>query len=109
LTGEDEAMKVQNMLTSAPRLNSTIQLPSVADRMKETSTSFEEVLKDSIASVNDLQAQAGRAVDKLVAGETTDLHEVMIAVEKARTSFDLLMEVRNKAVDTYRELMRMQV
>lgn len=102
-------MKVQSMLTSAPRLNTSILPPSVAERMSATSASFSEVLSESIASVNNLQAQAGRAVDRIVAGEATDLHEVMIAVEKARTSFDLLMEVRNKAVDTYRELMRMQV
>ena len=45
----------------------------------------------------------------MVSGEATDLHEVMIAVEKARTSFDLLMEIRNKTIDVYREIMRMQV
>jgi flagellar hook-basal body complex protein FliE len=45
----------------------------------------------------------------MVTGEATDLHGVMVAVEKARTSFDLLMEVRNKTIDVYRELMRMQV
>jgi flagellar hook-basal body complex protein FliE len=44
-----------------------------------------------------------------VSGEAVDLHEVMIAAEKARTSFDLLMEIRNKTVEAYREIMRMQV
>jgi flagellar hook-basal body complex protein FliE len=45
----------------------------------------------------------------MVVGEEVDLHEVMIAVEKAKTSFDLLMEIRNKTIDAYREIMRMQV
>jgi len=45
----------------------------------------------------------------MVGGEAVDLHEVMVAVEKAKTSFDLLMEIRNKALDAYREIMRMQV
>jgi flagellar hook-basal body complex protein FliE len=48
-------------------------------------------------------------VERMVGGEAVDLHEVMIAVEKARTSFDLLMEIRNKTIEAYREIMRMQV
>jgi len=44
-----------------------------------------------------------------VKGEAVDLHDVMVAVEKAKTSFELLMEIRNKTVSAYQELMRMQV
>jgi flagellar hook-basal body complex protein FliE len=48
-------------------------------------------------------------MEKMVTGEASDLHDVMIAVEKARTSFDLLMEIRNKTMDMYREVMRMSI
>jgi flagellar hook-basal body complex protein FliE len=71
--------------------------------------SFGETLKQFVGDVNTAQQNAGTAVSRFVAGEQVDLHEVMIAAEKARTSFDLLMELRNKALDVYRELMRMQV
>ena len=77
--------------------------------MHETNTSFGETLQRAITDVNALQSEAGKAVDKMVVGEAVDLHEVMIAVEKAKTSFDLLMEIRNKTIEAYREIMRMQV
>ncbi len=48
-------------------------------------------------------------MNQMVVGQDVDLHDVMIAVEKAKTSFDLLMEVRNKTIDAYRELMRIQI
>lgn len=102
-------MKLQHILSSAPRVATGMQQPPALDKVGGSGQSFGDVLKDSIASVNELQSEAGQAMDSFVAGESTDLHDVMIAVEKARTSFDLLMEVRNKAIDTYRELMRMQV
>lgn len=75
----------------------------------KSTVAFADVLQDSIQSVNELQLEAGKQIDRMVAGESGSLHEVMIAVEKARTSFDLLMEIRNKMIDTYRELSRMQV
>ena len=77
--------------------------------IKDTNSSFGETLQKAITDVNSLQSEAGKAVEKMVGGEDVDLHEVMIAVEKARTSFDLLMEIRNKTIDAYREIMRMQV
>lgn len=47
--------------------------------------------------------------ERFIKGEAVDLHDVMIAAEKAKTSFQLLMEMRNKALDLYREAMRIQV
>lgn len=70
---------------------------------------FGTTLKRAMEDVHNLQMEAGTAVEKMVAGEDIDMHEVMIAVEKAKTSFDLLMEVRNKTLEAYRELVRMQV
>jgi flagellar hook-basal body complex protein FliE len=45
----------------------------------------------------------------MVAGEITDVHQVMVAVEEANTAFSLMMELRNKMLDAYQEVMRMQV
>jgi flagellar hook-basal body complex protein FliE len=71
--------------------------------------SFGDLLSKAIDQVNDLQIDAGDKVKKMVSGELDDLHEVMIAAEKAKTSFELLMEIRNKSLEAYREIMRMQV
>jgi flagellar hook-basal body complex protein FliE len=77
--------------------------------LKETNTSFSETLTQAVRDVNALQSEAGKAIERMVSGEATDMHEVMIAVEKAKTSFELLMEIRNKTIDAYKEIMRMQV
>ena len=102
-------MKIGQGLTLLPNIDGPAKGSQINRTLKETNDSFGAVLNKAITDVNSLQQEAGKAVDKMVTGETADLHEVMLAVEKARTSFDLLMEVRNKAIDVYRELMRMQV
>ncbi len=71
--------------------------------------SFSDTMSKFIKDVDQLQRDAGVEIEKLVTGEATNLHEVMVAVEKAGVSFDLLMEIRNKVLDAYREVMRMQV
>lgn len=71
--------------------------------------SFANFLKDAIQQVNDQQVAADQLTDKLVKGENVDLHQVMIAAQKAGISLQLAVEVRNKAVEAYQEMMRMQV
>ncbi len=102
-------MKIDNGFNLLTRLENISSADEMERNLKESNSSFGVTLRQTINDVNNLQNEAGKAVQKMVAGENIDLHEVMIAVEKARTSFDLLMEVRNKAVETYRELMRMQI
>jgi flagellar hook-basal body complex protein FliE len=71
--------------------------------------SFGEVLKDAISTVNELQRQSNQEIEKLMAGESQDLHTTVIAMQKADLSFQLMMQVRNKIVQAYQEIMRMQV
>ncbi|MBN6887160.1 flagellar hook-basal body complex protein FliE [Cytobacillus horneckiae] len=75
----------------------------------EVHTSFAEYLKNSIETVNDAQIKSDQMTEKLARGENVDLHDVMIASQKASVSVQLTMEVRNKAVEAYQEVMRMQV
>ena len=70
---------------------------------------FGSVLKDSIDNVNRLQQDADKAIDGLVKGENKNIHDTMIAVEKANLSFNLMIQVRNKILAAYEEIMRMQV
>ncbi len=62
-----------------------------------------------VSKVNELQAQSDSAIQGLATGESKGLHEVMIAMEKSSISFQFLSQVRNKAIDAYSEIMRMQV
>jgi flagellar hook-basal body complex protein FliE len=68
---------------------------------------FLDALKGAIGSVNDLHSQAAQAQDALLAGDPVELHEVMIKAEEAGLATDLLLEIRNKLVNAYNEIMRM--
>lgn len=75
----------------------------------EKAQSFGEVLKGSLAEVDRLQKEADAAIESLAAGEGKSVHETMIAMEQADVSFKLMMQVRNKIVEAYQEILRMQV
>lgn len=102
-------MKIHQSLALLPNVDSKVDSRKINRTLEETKESFGEMLSQAISDVNRLQNEAGKAVENMIKGEEVDIHSVMIAVEKARTSFDLLMEIRNKTLDMYRELMRMQV
>ena len=70
---------------------------------------FGEVLKDAIETVNELQRNSDNEIQKLMTGESQDLHATLIAVQKADLSFQMMMQVRNKIVAAYQEIMRIQV
>jgi len=70
---------------------------------------FVDSLKQVISETNDLQLQSGELAEKFASGEVENIHDVMVAAEKASVSFELVMEVRNKLVEAYREIMRMQI
>ena len=75
----------------------------------DTRPGFKEVMKEKIKNVNELQLQAHTAMEDLSTGKTSNLHETMIAMQKAEVSFKMLMQVRSKIVSAYQEIMRMQV
>jgi flagellar hook-basal body complex protein FliE len=72
-------------------------------------TSFQNTLEKFVNEVNSLQQNADTSTQKLMSGELQDVHQVMMAMEEANTSFQLMMEMRNKILEAYREVMRMQV
>ena len=71
--------------------------------------SFGQMLKGSLTRVNQLQNEADTSIDNLANGSQTDIHQTMIAVEKADVSFELLMQIRNKLIAAYDKIMRMPV
>lgn len=73
-------------------------------------TDFAQILQGSIDKVNQTQMQADQMAEKLAAGDTTqNLHEVMIALQTASVSFQEMVQVRNKLVTAYQDVMNMQV
>ena len=73
------------------------------------SEGFSKLLKEAVAEVNKLQIEAGEAISKLAVGEGEGIQETMIAMEKAGLSFKMMMQVRNKVLAAYQEIIRMQM
>lgn len=76
---------------------------------QEQGTSFKKTLSGFLDEVNDLQLKANESIENLATEKVKNVHEVMIAMAKAEVSFKFMMETRNKLVETYKEVMRMQV
>ena len=75
----------------------------------EAGASFSDLLSGVVKEANMDQTKADEAVKKLVSGENTDVHQVMLAMEQARLSLMMVVDVRNKMVEAYQELSRMPV
>ncbi len=71
--------------------------------------SFVELLKESIGEVNHLQQESGKAAEALITGKGGELHDVMIRMKESEVAFELVLAVRNKAIEAYQDVMRMQV
>ncbi len=80
-----------------------------ATQKQEARPGFADTLKQMVQQVDAMQKDAAEETQKFIAGEQGNLHQVMAAVEEARLGFELLLEVRNRLMESYQEIMRMQV
>ncbi|GAA7237123.1 flagellar hook-basal body complex protein FliE [Helicobacter pylori] len=86
-------------------------------KMEESGSTFKEqkggefskLLKQSINELNNTQEQSDKALADMATGQIKDLHQAAIAIGKAETSMKLMLEVRNKAISAYKELLRTQI
>lgn len=104
-------MNSVNNLSNLNNINKPVNLPGV-ENIKGNDVdkpSFEEFLENSIKDVNNLQIESDRQSTLLATGQAENVHDVTIAASKAKISLDLTMAVRNKVVEAYKEIMRMQV
>lgn len=89
-------------------IKNPLQLPKV-EIEKENQAGFSDVLKNALNQVNDLQVQS-RELDELLAmGKAESLHEVTVAAEKASIALQFTIEIKNKIIDAYKEITRMQI
>jgi flagellar hook-basal body complex protein FliE len=70
---------------------------------------FCDLLKQALQEVNQTSVQAEDEARNLMTGQSADMHSAMLAVQKADLSFQMMMAVRSKLIDAYREVMRMQM
>ncbi len=93
-----------NAIPAIPKIDST-QKSSASSSTQEITKSFEDMLNN----LNQSQQNSDNLVEQLARGEDVDLHTVMIALEENNVNFNVALGIRDKLVDAYREIMRMQV
>jgi len=98
---------IQGSLPITARAVPQISIP--AARPGPESGSFGELFRSSVEQVQGFQQSAHKQVEQFLSGETEDLHRVALATQQAELSFDLFLQVRNKVVQAYQEVMRMQI
>ncbi len=74
-----------------------------------TESQFLELLKEGIADVNKGMKESDKASMDLATGKSSNIHQTMLAVTKAELGFNMLVQLRNKAIEAYQDVMRMQV
>lgn len=75
----------------------------------ESQQKFADFLKDSLNGVMKTEAESNLLTTKMINGENVDIHQVMAAAQKSGVTMQLTLEVRNKAIEAYQEIMRMQM
>ncbi|MHA6251300.1 flagellar hook-basal body complex protein FliE [Oceanobacillus sp. CAU 1775] len=74
-----------------------------------TQSNFGEILKGTIENLNNVQNESDRMTNALASGNAQDLHQVMIAAQKASITLETTVQFQQKAIDAYNEIMRMQI
>ena len=90
---------------------STADLLKQKDSISKTGngTDFASSLKSAINDVNELQQDSEKSIADLATGQVKDLHQAALAIGKAETSMKLMLEIRNKALNAYKEISRTQL
>ncbi|TLD81991.1 flagellar hook-basal body complex protein FliE [Helicobacter sp. MIT 05-5293] len=80
-----------------------------ATQPKQEGLDFVKVLKDSVQEVNLEQQTSEKALADMASGQVKDLHQAAIAINRAENSMKVMLEVRNKAINAYKEILRTQI
>jgi len=93
----------------SPAAIRTIEPAAVAAADKPGGSAFSALFEQAVNQVNQYQRSADTAVERFLTGEDEDLHRVAMASQQAEISFELFLQMKNKAVQAYQEMMRLQV
>ncbi|MDP1785305.1 MAG: flagellar hook-basal body complex protein FliE [Sulfuricurvum sp.] len=80
-----------------------------AGPLNGSGTDFAQELKNALGNVNEMQVEGERSMSDIATGSVKDLHQAAIAIDKAEISMKLMLEVRNKALNAYKEITRTQM
>jgi flagellar hook-basal body complex protein FliE len=83
--------------------------PVAIDGQKKDGPNFGAILAQAVGHVVDLENQSQQKIDRFLRGEDQELHDLMLSTQRAGMAFDMLLQVRNKVVQAYQEVMRMQL
>jgi flagellar hook-basal body complex protein FliE len=83
--------------------------PALGQADRPASPGFREMLEGAVSQVERSRGEAARAVEQFLAGEGGELHTALLAVQKAELTLELFLEARNKILQGYQEIMRMQI
>jgi|SRR5271156_6012580 len=79
------------------------------DPAKAAPGGFQSILSEAMGSVEQFQQNSANSISKFLSGEDQEVHKVALATQQAELSFDLFLQVRNKVVSAYQEVMKMQM
>ncbi len=88
----------------------SVQAPALfAAGNQNSGSAFQSIFKSAVDTVDGTQKQANQAIEDFLSGNTEDVHSTVLATQRADLTFELFMQVRNKMISAYQEIMRMQV
>jgi flagellar hook-basal body complex protein FliE len=92
-------------ISSLSQIKTDVAAPPVSDG----GTSFKNVLNSAIGEVENARSDATKSVEQFLSGNGEDLHSTILATQRAELEFQMFMQVRNKVVSAYQEIMKMQM
>ncbi len=98
-------MQINNKLTIPITTNTTVDKGSAHEVNKE----FSDMLKQALHKVNDGLIESEKLASAYTVGKNVELHQVVLATEQANLALQLTLQIRNKVMESYQEIMRMQV
>jgi flagellar hook-basal body complex protein FliE len=104
-----DGFSLKDVLSKIQESKESIQNVKPASEPSKDGASFLDHLQNSIGEVNKMQIDADKMSVDVATGKSGNLHEAMLAMSQAQLGFNFLVQVRNKALDAYNEVMRMQV
>lgn len=98
-----------NNTNSVSKLNNGATANKANEKPAEGKTTFGEMLGKSLDEIDSQMSSTSESIEKLVSGQDVDIHEFILETEKTAATVNLTMQVRNKIVSAYEEIMRMQL
>jgi len=92
-------------ISSLSRIQTDVAAPSASDG----GNSFKDILSSAIGEVENSRSSAAKSVEQFLSGDGEDLHSTILATQRAELEFQMFMQVRNKVVSAYQEIMKMQM